>query len=366
MKCFNEDIYVVLGNSEELHVIEPDSAGKPILKEVIKVGPSFFGISIFADNMNEYLLVHDRHQPKLMVLTNMSAKNILEQKEKYTKEIKGNPIMDVFMEAYQRFGEYTNGDTTKKITLAHVTKLPEEDIQAYAAELSLSDHEHVVIPPENVLQLLQRASSTPSPLLLQVIHTRIPIQICTIQEGNLEPLCGGKREHLKLDKALSIAQRSRMLTFGVIEDFMLKGKDQQKRVIVVSVMGAQSTGKSYLMNRLFGTRFTVASSRTTDGLWISLIETKNINFLLMDCEGLFSADRSPKEEEKLIRVLASLSDYTIMNQNMGMNSRSLNELMHNIATSAYGSEKDVLNLYKGELFVVVRDVPSNESENVKK
>jgi GTPase Era involved in 16S rRNA processing len=48
-------------------------------------------------------------------------------------------------------------------------------------------------------------------------------------------------------------------------------RNEDKRVLVISVMGAQSTGKSYLMNRLFGTRFTVASSRTTDGLWISLI-----------------------------------------------------------------------------------------------
>jgi predicted GTPase len=82
-------------------------------------------------------------------------------------------------------------------------------------------------------------------------------------------LCGGRREHFVMNKALTIAQRSRMLDFGIIEQFMMRNED--KRVLVISVMGAQSTGKSYLMNRLFGTRFTVASSRTTDGLWISLI-----------------------------------------------------------------------------------------------
>jgi predicted GTPase len=37
-------------------------------------------------------------------------------------------------------------------------------------------------------------------------------------------------------------------------------------------MGAQSTGKSYLLNRLFGTRFTVASCRTTIGIWMSLVK----------------------------------------------------------------------------------------------
>lgn len=50
-------------------------------------------------------------------------------------------------------------------------------------------------------------------------------------------------------------------------------ENPNEKIMVISVMGAQSTGKSYLMNRLFGTRFTVASSRTTIGIWISLIKT---------------------------------------------------------------------------------------------
>ena len=35
-------------------------------------------------------------------------------------------------------------------------------------------------------------------------------------------------------------------------------------------MGPQSTGKSYFLNRVFGTRFNVDSNRCTDGLWLSL------------------------------------------------------------------------------------------------
>ena len=70
----------------------------------------------------------------------------------------------------------------------------------------------------------------------------------------------------------------------------------EEQIIVVSIMGAQSTGKSYLMNRIFGTRFTVASSRTTIGIWLSIIKTREQTFLALDCEGLFSPDRTPKEE----------------------------------------------------------------------
>ena len=87
-------------------------------------------------------------------------------------------------------------------------------------------------------------------------------------------------------------------------------------------MGAQGTGKSYLMNRIFGTRFTVASSRVTIGIWLSLVKTPNLFFLLLYCKGLFDPERTLKEEEKLIKVLASLSDYTIFNLNMSLANRS--------------------------------------------
>jgi GTPase Era involved in 16S rRNA processing len=60
-------------------------------------------------------------------------------------------------------------------------------------------------------------------------------------------------------------------------------QDITKKTIVVSIMGAQSTGKSYLLNRVFGTRFTVASCRTTIGVWMSLIKLQDINFIVLDC-----------------------------------------------------------------------------------
>jgi GTPase Era involved in 16S rRNA processing len=60
-------------------------------------------------------------------------------------------------------------------------------------------------------------------------------------------------------------------------------QDKTKKTIVVSIMGAQSTGKSYLLNRVFGTRFTVASCRTTIGVWMSLIKLKDLNFIVLDC-----------------------------------------------------------------------------------
>ncbi len=106
---------------------------------------------------------------------------------------------------------------------------------------------------------------------LSEVQTRIPIQLCTLENSNIVPLIRGKLENYHFFKQMSIAERSKIIEFGIVEELLNKRPD--KRVIVVSIMGAQSTGKSYLMNRLFGTRFTVSSARCTIGIWLSLVET---------------------------------------------------------------------------------------------
>ena len=74
------------------------------------------------------------------------------------------------------------------------------------------------------------------------------------------------------------------------------------------------------MNRLFGTRFNVATTRCTDGVWMSLIELyDNVEeeesqiFVVLDCEGLFSARRNETEEIKLCLTLSAVSDVMILN-----------------------------------------------------
>ena len=57
-------------------------------------------------------------------------------------------------------------------------------------------------------------------------------------------------------------------------------------------MGRQSSGKSYLLNRLTGSRFDVAAHRCTDGIWMSLAKVRDSFFIVLDCEGLFSLKRT--------------------------------------------------------------------------
>lgn len=123
----------------------------------------------------------------------MSASNILEEKARTQKKNLGNPIMDVFYEASERFGEYWNNDLPRSIDLYHFTSMDFNRVKTYAKELSTTDHFHHQVKELKATELFKHFIQITCDDLLQIIQTRIPIQICTIVDGNLEPLNAGKR-----------------------------------------------------------------------------------------------------------------------------------------------------------------------------
>ena len=77
--------------------------------------------------------------------------------------------------------------------------------------------------------------------------------------------------------------------------------ESDPKIFVLSVLGPQSTGKSTLLNALFGVKFSVSAGRCTRGAFMQLIpvhpsfqEKHDVNFfLLIDTEGL----RAPEREQ---------------------------------------------------------------------
>ncbi len=68
----------------------------------------------------------------------------------------------------------------------------------------------------------------------------------------------------------------------------------RKKYNVVSIIGSQSTGKSTLLNKVFGTEFDVQVrgknlGQTTVGIWLS--KDLNSNVLVLDVEGSDSVER---------------------------------------------------------------------------
>ena len=57
------------------------------------------------------------------------------------------------------------------------------------------------------------------------------------------------------------------IKFGLYDSLLEAAK---LPVLVISSMGAQSTGKSYQLNHLGGTLFDVSGQRCTDGIWMTM------------------------------------------------------------------------------------------------
>ncbi|KAL7881911.1 hypothetical protein AOLI_G00087600 [Acnodon oligacanthus] len=101
---------------------------------------------------------------------------------------------------------------------------------------------------------------------------------------------------------------------------------QKSRLLVLTVLGVQSTGKSTLLNTMFGVQFAVSSGRCTRGAYMLLLPVREdfrtellCDFiLLIDTEGLKSADlaqldNSYEHDNQLATFVIGLSDVTIIN-----------------------------------------------------
>ncbi|XP_018548572.1 interferon-induced very large GTPase 1-like [Lates calcarifer] len=101
---------------------------------------------------------------------------------------------------------------------------------------------------------------------------------------------------------------------------------EQSRLLVLTVLGVQSTGKSTLLNTMFSVQFPVSSGRCTRGAYMLFLKVGedlksdlNCDFVvLIDTEGLKSPDLAQLEDSyehdnQLATFVIGLSDVTIIN-----------------------------------------------------
>ena len=100
---------------------------------------------------------------------------------------------------------------------------------------------------------------------------------------------------------------------------------RDSRIVVLSIIGIQSTGKSTLLNTVFGVSFDVGAGRCTRGVFtqlISLDETLKTDLecefiLIVDAEGLraseLQSDTSDHHDNELATFVVGFADFTIIN-----------------------------------------------------
>ncbi|XP_055780222.1 interferon-induced very large GTPase 1-like [Salvelinus fontinalis] len=124
------------------------------------------------------------------------------------------------------------------------------------------------------------------------------------------------------------------------------------KIRVVTVLGVQSTGKSTLLNTMFGVQFAVSSGRCTRGAFMLLIKVNNelkeelkCDFIMIiDTEGLKSPDlaqldHSYEHDNELATLVIGLSDVTIINIAME-NSTEMKDILQ-IVVHAFIRMKEV-------------------------
>jgi GTPase Era involved in 16S rRNA processing len=87
---------------------------------------------------------------------------------------------------------------------------------------------------------------------------------------------------------------------------------------LISVFGSQSTGKSTLLNYLFGTDFSVMSEedrrQTTKGIWLSKNKQDKMadNILVMDVEGTDGRERGEDQDFERKSALFALATSEVL------------------------------------------------------
>ena len=89
--------------------------------------------------------------------------------------------------------------------------------------------------------------------------------------------------------------------------------------LVVSVIGPQSSGKSLLLNTLFGCQFLTSAGRCTKGIYCSVIKHRNKrsgqlqNILILDSEGIQSAEaRDPYFDRRVVYFIICISHVVLI------------------------------------------------------
>jgi len=139
---------------------------------------------------------------------------------------------------------------------------------------------------------------------------------------------------------------------------------QHKKVLAISIIGPQSSGKSTLLNYLFGCQFATSSGRCTKGIYGTLFDCSFGDYdglLLLDTEGLFSPEKSdPEYDRKIVLFCFAVSHIVLINVRGDLN-RNMQEVL-SISLNVL-DELKVSKVPSPTIFFVLNQNPDPNVEN---
>ncbi|XP_075402256.1 interferon-induced very large GTPase 1-like [Tenrec ecaudatus] len=167
--------------------------------------------------------------------------------------------------------------------------------------------EHLLREVGQIYEALEESSSTKDPLFLSLPQIAADLMIA----GDAVELMDGDASYVPLKWVAAVFDK-------------VSEKLGNKKVFVLSILGLQSSGKSTLLNALFGLQFTVSAGRCTRGAYMQLLKvdesfTEELGFhfmLVVDTEGLRAPELNNKSQNwdnELATFVIGLGNLTLIN-----------------------------------------------------
>lgn len=142
---------------------------------------------------------------------------------------------------------------------------------------------------------------------------------------------------------------------------------------IISILGAQASGKSTLLNKMFSTTFSVAArssvgSASTKGIFASL-DSENDRIVALDVEGSDSRERGRDGRvfhSRLATFITAISDAIVINiwyHDLGRYDAAGYVLLQDIFNEAVKIAEDDSSPFRTRLIFTIRDVDSEVTES---
>ncbi|CAL4081832.1 unnamed protein product [Meganyctiphanes norvegica] len=231
----------------------------------------------------------------------------------YLDSISRRTLPGIHKEYSKQWNEIQNYKSEKKITSKNDTYVKEmqsklENFEEKLAQTSFGV-EHLMREIGQVYEAVNNLSDRVAPKLKEDIHKLPKVVAELLLSGSAVELMDGDSAHVPHSWVSAV--------FTKLQEII-----GDKRLFVLSVLGVQSSGKSTLLNTMFGLQFAVSAGRCTRGVYAQLVPVvkdhdNGYDFILVvDTEGLRAPELGSakhQHDNELATLVIGVGDLTILN-----------------------------------------------------
>ncbi|EME28080.1 hypothetical protein Gasu2_62280 [Galdieria sulphuraria] len=195
---------------------------------------------------------------------------------------------------------------------------------------------------------------------VQDVICLVPIQIARAEANSFRPLIDGLRGDFEIERQ-EILHFANSINFGMYDCILYSWQGPTK---VLSSMGKQSTGKSYMLNHLTGSLFDIAGGRCTDGVWMTMRIAEDCLYVILDFEGLGSFERSEQEDMLLSVFQAAISNLTLYKTDLRFDRDT--QATFSRFQSGVSLIRGDPSLFRGRFYIVMKDVESRDVNDLQR